>query len=45
MKLGTQVLEEQVVNVGMFFLEFPTFHVYKNSNILVSNSKGVRFEH
>jgi len=34
-----------LVNVGMFFLEFPAFHGYKNSNILAKNSKEVCFEH
>jgi len=34
-----------LVNVGMFFLEIPALHVYKNSIILVNNSKGVCFEH
>jgi len=34
-----------LVNVGMFFLEFPPLNGYKNSNILVKSSKEVCFEH
>jgi len=34
-----------LVNVGMFFLEFPALHGYKTSNILVKSSKEVCFEH